>query len=95
MAHLDGLGVRDSGANEDQGATASGGAMDNASGVATLIEVAQAMVRSGQRPRRPVLFAAVTAEEVGLLGSQYLARNPVRRRSDRLGGQSRHADPDL
>jgi len=76
MAHLDGLGVRESGANEG-GDRIRNGAMDNASGVATLIEVAQAMMRSGQRPRRPVLFAAVTAEEVGLLGSEYLARNPV------------------
>src|SRR4029453_18472619 len=57
MAHLDGLGVRESGANENQGGDRiRNGAMDNASGVATLIEVAQAMVRSGHRPRRPVLF---------------------------------------
>jgi hypothetical protein len=73
MAHLDGLGVSASG----EGDRIRNGAMDNATGVATLIEVAQAMVRSGHRPRRPVLFAAVTAEEVGLLGSEYLARNPV------------------
>ena len=73
MAHLDGLGVRASG----EGDRIRNGAMDNASGVATLIEVAQAMVRSGHRPRRPVLLAAVTAEEVGLLGSEFLARNPI------------------
>jgi Zn-dependent M28 family amino/carboxypeptidase len=35
------------------------------------------MMHAGDRPRRPILFAAVTAEEVGLLGAQYLARNPV------------------
>jgi Zn-dependent M28 family amino/carboxypeptidase len=51
--------------------------MDNATGVATLIEVARQMSRAGNRPRRPILFAAVTAEEVGLIGSEYLARNPV------------------
>ena len=78
MAHLDGLGVRGSGANENQGGDRiRNGAMDNATGVATLIEVARAMARSGSGQRRPILFAAVTAEEVGLLGSEYLARNPV------------------
>ena len=51
--------------------------MDNASGVATLIEVARAMSQPGNRPRRPVLFAAVTGEEIGLLGSSYLANNSV------------------
>jgi Zn-dependent M28 family amino/carboxypeptidase len=42
-----------------------------------LLEVARQMGRPGNRPRRPVIFAAVTAEEKGLLGAQYLARNPV------------------
>jgi Zn-dependent M28 family amino/carboxypeptidase len=70
-AHLDHLGV---------GAPISGdpiynGAMDNASGVATLIEVARAT--RGRKLRRSVLFAAVTAEEGGLLGSKYLAWKPV------------------
>ena len=73
MAHLDGLGVRETG----EGDRIRNGAMDNATGVATLIEVARQMSRPGNRPRRPVLFAAVTAEEVGLLGAEYLARNPV------------------
>ncbi|MEA3040811.1 MAG: hypothetical protein QOC65_300, partial [Sphingomonadales bacterium] len=53
------------------------GAMDNATGVATLIEVARQMGLPGNRPRRSVIFAAVTAEEKGLLGAQYLARHPV------------------
>ena len=72
MAHLDHNGVD---------ATKSGdkiynGAMDNASGTAALLEAARVLA-SGPRPKRPVLFAAVTAEERGLLGSDYLARNPV------------------
>jgi Zn-dependent M28 family amino/carboxypeptidase len=53
------------------------GAMDNAAGISTLLEVARAMATTPQRPRRSLLFAAVTAEEKGLLGAQYLARNPV------------------
>jgi hypothetical protein len=74
MAHLDHLGLcRPDGAAD----RICNGAMDNATGVATLIEVARAMARAGNRPRRPVIFAAVTAEEKGLLGSEFLARNPV------------------
>ena len=83
MAHLDGLGTRhddseatDDGASDDEDLVRNG-AMDNATGVATLIEVARQMSRPGNRPRRPVLFAAVAAEEVGLLGSEYLARHPA------------------
>ena len=78
MAHLDGLGVRAASANDQTGGDrVRNGAMDNASGVATLIEVARAMSRPGNRPRRPILFAAVTAEEVGLLGADHLAAHPV------------------
>jgi Zn-dependent M28 family amino/carboxypeptidase len=51
--------------------------MDNAAGIATMLEVAKALTKDGKRPRRPILFAAVTNEESGLLGSDYLARNPV------------------
>jgi Zn-dependent M28 family amino/carboxypeptidase len=70
-AHLDHVGV---------GAPINGdaiynGAMDNASGIATLIESASAIATA--RPRRSVLLVAVTAEEKGLLGSQYFARNPT------------------
>lgn len=78
MAHLDGLGIQDVDGHGNQGADRiRNGAMDNATGVATLIEVARQMSRPGQQPRRPILFAAVTAEEKGLLGAEYLARNPV------------------
>jgi Zn-dependent M28 family amino/carboxypeptidase len=70
-AHLDHVGV---------GAPVNGdaiynGAMDNASGIATLIESASAIVAA--RPRRSVLLVAVTAEEKGLLGSRYFSRNPT------------------
>lgn len=73
MAHLDHEGVDP----DLQGDKIYNGAMDNASGTATLLEVARAMAASPDRPRRSILFAAVTAEEDGLLGSEYLARNPV------------------
>jgi hypothetical protein len=73
MAHLDGLGVHDREGEDD----IHNGAMDNATGIATMIEVARAIANGPNRPRRSILFAAVTAEEKGLLGAQYLARNPV------------------
>jgi len=52
------------------------GAYDNASGVASLLEVARAFARLPQRPRRSILFMAVTGEEKGLLGSDYFAHQP-------------------
>jgi Zn-dependent M28 family amino/carboxypeptidase len=51
--------------------------MDNASGIATLIEVARGLAASQPRPKRSVLFVAVTAEEHGLLGSRYFAGDPT------------------
>jgi hypothetical protein len=78
MAHLDHIGVREPRPGDAPGADRiNNGAMDNAAGVATLIEVARAMSRPGNRPRRPILLAAVTAEEKGLLGAEFLARHPV------------------
>ncbi len=71
-AHLDHIGDHAKGPDK-----ISNGAMDNAAGVATMIEVAKALAKDGKRPRRPILFAAVTSEENGLLGSDYLAQNPV------------------
>jgi len=72
-AHLDHVGI---------GAPINGdriysGAMDNASGTASLIEVARAMKAAGDRPKRSILFVAVTGEEKGLLGSQYFATHPT------------------
>ncbi len=73
MAHWDHLG-RDASLEGDQ---IFNGARDNASGTAGLLELAQAFARLENRPRRSVLFLAVTAEEQGLLGSAYYAANPV------------------
>lgn len=52
------------------------GAVDNASGLAMLIETAKAL-SSGPRPARDVLFMGTTAEEMGLLGAEYFAQNPT------------------
>lgn len=53
------------------------GAMDDASGVATVIETALAIRESGVTPRRSLLFVVFTAEEKGLLGSRWFAQNPT------------------
>ena len=53
------------------------GAMDNASGIATLIEAARELARTKKRFRRSVVFLAVTAEEHGLKGSKYYAAHPT------------------
>jgi hypothetical protein len=75
-AHLDHLGI---------GAPINGdaiynGAMDDASGVATVLDIAHRLKQAGN-PRRSVLFLIVTAEEKGLLGSHYFARHPTVPRS--------------
>lgn len=57
------------------------GAMDNASGVATLIEIAHQLHAAGARPKRSLVFLAVTGEEKGLLGSAYFAKHPSLRGS--------------
>lgn len=59
------------------GDTIKNGAMDNAAGIATMLEAARAFVDSGKRPKRTLMFVALTAEEDGLLGSEYLAEYPV------------------
>jgi Zn-dependent M28 family amino/carboxypeptidase len=53
------------------------GALDNASGTAGLLELAEAFSRLNVAPRRTVLFLAVTAEEKGLLGAKYYAEHPL------------------
>jgi Zn-dependent M28 family amino/carboxypeptidase/uncharacterized protein (DUF1684 family) len=73
MAHWDHLGVGDA-VNGDK---IYNGAIDNASGVAGLLEIAHAFKELAVPPKRTILFAAVTAEEQGLLGSAYYAANPV------------------
>lgn len=72
-AHLDHLGA----GAPDHGDGIFHGAMDNASGVASLLEVARAMHKIGQHPKRSVLFVAVSGEEKGLLGSRYFAAHPT------------------
>jgi Zn-dependent M28 family amino/carboxypeptidase len=52
------------------------GADDNATGCGILLEVARAYAQAAQKPRRSIVFAAVTAEEQGLLGSEYLGKHP-------------------
>lgn len=71
--HLDHEGV---GAAQN-GDTIYNGAMDNASGIATMLEVAHAFKHDGIRPKRSVMFLAVTAEEKGLVGADYFAQNPT------------------
>lgn len=53
------------------------GAVDNASGVASILEIAHAFVHQENPPKRSVLFMAVTGEEQGLLGSEYYASHPI------------------
>ena len=53
------------------------GALDNASGVASLLEIGRALKASKVKPKRSILFAIVTAEEKGLLGARYFARRPT------------------
>ena len=72
-AHWDHLGIGKPDANGDN---IYNGAVDNATGIAMLIEQARAFAR-GPRPDRSVAFLAVTAEEKGLLGSAYYAANPL------------------
>jgi Zn-dependent M28 family amino/carboxypeptidase len=53
------------------------GALDNASGVATVLEIAKAFTKLPEKPARSVLFLMVAAEESGLLGAKYYANNPL------------------
>ncbi len=71
--HWDHLGI---GKPDTKGDTIYNGAIDNATGIAMLIEQGRAFAR-GPRPDRSVVFLAVTAEEKGLLGSAYYAANPL------------------
>lgn len=71
--HWDHLG-KDSSLSGD---TIYNGAVDNATGTAALLEVAQAFQALPVKPKRSILFLAVTAEEQGLLGSKYYAENPL------------------
>jgi hypothetical protein len=72
-AHLDHLG-RGAAVNGD---TIYNGAQDNAVGLAILLETARTMAQMETKPRRSIIFAAVTAEEKGLLGSDFFAQHPT------------------
>jgi hypothetical protein len=72
-AHLDHMGV----GRAVDGDAIYNGAMDDASGVASVIEIARLLKESGARPKRSILFMAQTAEEKGLLGSKYFAARPT------------------
>ena len=72
-AHWDHLG-RD---EKAQGDGIFNGAIDNASGCAQILEIAEAFTRLRARPKRSVLFLFVTAEEKGLLGAKHYAENPL------------------
>ena len=72
-AHWDHIGV---GAPDARGDRIFNGALDNASGTAALLELARGFAKQ-PRPQRSVLFLAVTAEEKGLLGSEYYASHPL------------------
>jgi Zn-dependent M28 family amino/carboxypeptidase len=72
-AHWDHLGV----GKPVKGDKIYNGALDNASGVATVLEIARAFTQVKPPPKRSILFLLVTAEEQGLLGSQYYSINPL------------------
>ncbi|QMV20163.1 M28 family peptidase [Granulicella sp. 5B5] len=71
-AHLDHLGV----GKPVDGDSIYNGAMDNASGIASVIEAAK-IITAGPRPKRSILFVAFMGEELGELGSQYFATKPT------------------
>jgi Zn-dependent M28 family amino/carboxypeptidase len=71
-AHLDHLGIHGKDADK-----INNGALDNASGIATMLEVARGFKEAKTKPKRSIVLLAVTAEEKGLIGSEYFANNPT------------------
>ncbi len=72
-AHWDANGL---GASDAEGDTIRNGAVDNATGTATLLEIARSFAR-GPRPQRSILFIGYTAEEKGLLGAEHYVAKPL------------------
>ncbi len=72
-AHYDHLGI----AEPVDGDSIYNGALDNAVGVSLMLSIAKAFTELPVPPHRSILFAAVGAEEFGLLGSEYYVRNPT------------------
>ncbi|HEX6465993.1 MAG TPA: M28 family peptidase [Terriglobales bacterium] len=77
-AHYDHLGIR----RDAPGDNIYNGAADNATGCGILLELARAYSAASVKPRRSILFASVTAEEQGLLGSEYLGLHPPMKAGD-------------
>ena len=73
MAHWDHLGTHEG----ETGDNIYNGAVDNATGVAGILEIAEAFRKSKTPPKRSILFLSVTLEESGLLGSKYYVAHPV------------------
>ncbi|HMH20266.1 MAG TPA: M28 family metallopeptidase [Puia sp.] len=73
-AHWDHFGI---GKPDAKGDSIYNGAVDNASGTASLLELARAFKSMPEKPRRTIVFLAVTAEEQGLLGSAYYSQHPI------------------
>jgi Zn-dependent M28 family amino/carboxypeptidase len=69
-AHYDAFGI-------DAAGRIYPGAADNALGVAEMVSIAEAFSKSTQKPRRSIIFLAVTGEEYGLLGAEHWAKNPA------------------
>jgi hypothetical protein len=72
-AHYDHLGVREAGTGD----RIYNGANDDASGTASVIEIARTLAALPERPKRSLVFIALFGEELGLLGSRYYAQHPV------------------
>jgi Zn-dependent M28 family amino/carboxypeptidase len=72
-AHYDHIGARPAG----EGDLINNGANDDASGTATVMELAEAFLRAGVKPKRSILFIALFGEERGLLGARFYARHPL------------------
>lgn len=72
-AHWDHLGIGE----KVNGDSIYNGAVDNATGVAALLEIASAFQKSAQKPERSIVFVSFTGEEQGLIGSAYYAEHPV------------------
>lgn len=81
IGHLDHIGEL---AGESEGDMINNGALDNASGISVMIETARMFAEQGA-PRRSLMFLALTAEEKGLVGSEYFAHNPTVPREAMIG----------
>jgi Zn-dependent M28 family amino/carboxypeptidase len=73
-AHWDHLGI---GKPDAKGDSIYNGAVDNGSGSAAMLAIAKAFANAKEKPKRSIVFLAVTAEEQGLLGSEYYATHPI------------------